>query len=86
MSYRLFKSRIAALWLATEIGAIVIPNICFPTERSAAFALYQAAPQNPLYQSAHKLQAHRLPRRHRRAGRGDVLSVGKTTCRKGRCD
>ena len=39
MSYRLFKSRIAALWLATEIGAIVIPNICFPTERNAAFAL-----------------------------------------------
>lgn len=37
--YRLFKSRIAALWLATEIGAIVVPNISFPTERSAAFAL-----------------------------------------------
>lgn len=50
----------------------------------AAFTLHQAAPQNPLYQSADKLQAHRLPCRHRRAGRGDVLPVSKTTLRKRR--
>ena len=31
-------------------------------------------------------QAHRLPRRHWWAGKGAILSVGKTTCRKGRCD
>lgn len=37
--YRLFKSRIVAIWFAVEIGAIVIPNISFPTEQSAAFAL-----------------------------------------------
>ncbi len=37
--YRLFKSRIVALWFIVEIGAIVIPNISFPTERSASFAL-----------------------------------------------
>ncbi len=37
--YRLFKARVVAIWLAIEIGAIVIPNISFPTERSAAYAL-----------------------------------------------
>lgn len=50
----------------------------------AAFEVHQTAPQNPIHQSADKLQTHRLPRRHRRAGRGYVLSVGKTTRRKGR--
>ena len=37
--YRLFKARIVALWFIVEINAIVIPNISFPTERSAEFAL-----------------------------------------------
>lgn len=37
--YRLFKARIVALWFIIEIGAVVIPNISFPTERSASFAL-----------------------------------------------
>lgn len=37
--YRLFKSRVVALWFAIEIGAVVIPNISFPTKRSASFAL-----------------------------------------------
>ena len=52
----------------------------------AAFEVHQTAPQNPLYQFADKLQAHRLPRRYRRSGRGTVLSVSKSTRRKGRCD
>lgn len=37
--YRLFKARVVALWFMFEIGAVVIPNISFPTEESAAFAL-----------------------------------------------
>ncbi len=37
--YRLFKSRVVALWFIVEIGAIVIPNISIPTERCAEFAL-----------------------------------------------
>ena len=37
--YRLFKARIVAIWFAVEIGAVVIPNISLPTERSASFAL-----------------------------------------------
>ena len=52
--------------------------------RPAAFAVHQTAPQNPLHQSTDKLQTHRIPRRHRRSGRGNVLSVGKTTRRKRR--
>ncbi len=37
--YRLFKARVVGIWFIMEIGAIVIPNISFPTKRSAAFAL-----------------------------------------------
>lgn len=37
--YRLFKSRVVAIWFIVEIGAVVIPNVSFPTERSAAYAL-----------------------------------------------
>ena len=37
--YRLFKSRVVAIWLVSEVDSIVIPNISFPTERSANFAL-----------------------------------------------
>lgn len=37
--YRLFKARVVAIWFMFEIGAVVIPNISFPTEKSAAFAL-----------------------------------------------
>jgi len=37
--HRLFRSRIIGLWFMFEIGAIVIPNITFPTEESADFAL-----------------------------------------------
>ena len=37
--YRLFKARVVAIWFMVEIGAVVIPNITFPTERSASFAL-----------------------------------------------
>lgn len=38
-NYRLFKGRIIGLWFIFEIGAVVIPNIAFPTEESAGFAL-----------------------------------------------
>lgn len=37
--YRLFKGRIVGLWFIFEIGAIVIPNITFPTAESIDFAL-----------------------------------------------
>lgn len=38
-NYRLFKGRIIGLWFMFEVGAVVIPNITFPTEESADFAL-----------------------------------------------
>ena len=38
-NYRLFKGRIIGLWFIFEIGAVVIPNITFPTEESVDFAL-----------------------------------------------
>ena len=38
-NYRLFKGRIIGLWFMFEIGAVVIPNITFPTEESSDFAL-----------------------------------------------
>ena len=38
-NYRLFKGRIIGLWFIFEIGAVVIPNITFPTEESVNFAL-----------------------------------------------
>lgn len=38
-NYRLFKGRIIGLWFLFEIGAVVIPNITFPTKESADFAL-----------------------------------------------
>lgn len=38
-NYRLLKARIIGLWFMFEIGAIVIPNITFPTFESADFAL-----------------------------------------------
>lgn len=38
-NYRLFKGRIIGLWFIFEIGAIVIPNITFPTAKSVDFAL-----------------------------------------------
>lgn len=37
--YRLFRARIVGLWFIFEIGAVVIPNISFPTEESCVFAL-----------------------------------------------
>ena len=38
-NYRLFRGRIVGLWFMFEIGAIVLPNITFPTEESCDFAL-----------------------------------------------
>ena len=37
--YRLFRGRIVGLWFMFEIGAVVLPNITFPTEESSDFAL-----------------------------------------------
>lgn len=37
--YRLKKSRVVSIWLAMELGAIVIPHITFPTLESIDFAL-----------------------------------------------
>ena len=76
----------------TQQGDYLLPDLRLPEQPwdwnmgQTAFTLHQAAPQNPLYQSADELQAHRLSRRHWWAGRGDFLSVSKTTCRKGGCD
>ena len=49
----------------------------------AASAVSETAPQGTLFRTADKWQAERLPCRPKRAGRGNVLSAGKTTCRKG---
>ena len=52
----------------------------------AAFAVSETAPQGTLFRTVDKQQAERLPCRYKRAGRENVLSSGKTTCRKGRCN
>lgn len=38
------------------------------------------------FRTSDKRQAERLPCRHKRAGRENVLLSGKTTCQKGRCN
>ena len=50
---------------------------------TATLAVSQTVSQSALLQSADKRQTERLPCRPKRAGRGTVLSAGKTTCRKG---
>ena len=52
----------------------------------AAFAVSETAPQGTLFRTVDKRQAEQLHCRHKRAGRENVLSSGKTTCRKGRCN
>ena len=37
--YRLFKARIVSLWFIFDLGAIVIPNITFPSEKYIDFSL-----------------------------------------------
>ena len=37
--YRIFMSRVVAIWLIKELGAIVIPNISFPSENYCKIAL-----------------------------------------------
>ena len=49
----------------------------------AASAVSETAPQGTLFRTADKRKAERLSCRPKRAGRGTVLSAGKTTCRKG---
>lgn len=53
---------------------------------TAAFAVSETAPQDTLFRTADKRKSERLPCRPKRAGRGYVLSTGKTTCRKGGCN
>ena len=50
---------------------------------TATLVVSETAPQGTLFRTADKWQAERLPCRPKRAGRGNVLSAGKTTCRKG---
>ena len=50
---------------------------------TATLAVSETAPQGTLFRTADKRKAERLPCRPKRAGRGTVLSTGKTTCRKG---
>ena len=38
-NYRLLKARIVGIWLAVELGAVVIPFITVPTPESVGFAL-----------------------------------------------
>ena len=49
---------------------------------TATLAVSETAPQGTLFRTAEKRKAERLPCGHQRAGRGYVLSAGKTTCRK----
>lgn len=53
---------------------------------TTAFAVYPQVQKTSLFRTSDKRQAEQLPCRHKRAGRENVLSSGKTTCRKGRCN
>ena len=78
------------LWYEVQ-GDYDLPGLKLPEERrstyrrmgTAAFAVSETAPQGTLFRTADKRQAERLPCRHKRAGRGNALSAGKTACRKG---
>ena len=50
---------------------------------TATLAVSETAPQGTLFRTADKRKAERLPCRPKRASRENVLSAGKTTCRKG---
>ena len=75
------------LWYELQ-GDYYLPCLKLPKEESrhmgtATLAVSETAPQGTLFRTADKWQAERLPCRPKRAGRGNVLSAGKTTCRKG---
>ena len=75
------------LWYELQ-GDYYLPCLKLPKEESrhmgtATLAVSETAPQGTLFRTADKRQAERLPCRPKRAGRGNVLSAGKTTCRKG---
>ena len=78
------------LWYELQ-GDYYLPCLKLPEERikayrrmgTAALAVSEAVSQSALLQSADKRQTERLSCRPDRAGRGNVLSAGKTTCRKG---
>lgn len=77
------------LWYEVQ-GNYYLPCLKLPEERTAYIGVWgqrhlrHLVSQGMLLHSADKRQAERLPCRPKRAGRGTVLSAGKTTCRKGR--
>ena len=77
------------LWYELQ-GDYYLPCLKLPEERTAYIGVWgqrhlrHLVSQGMLLHSADKRQAERLPCRHKRASRGNVLSAGKTTCRKGR--
>lgn len=76
------------LWYEVQ-GNYYLPCLKLPEERTAYIGVWgqrhlrHLVSQGMLLHSADKRQAERLPCRPKRAGRGTVLSAGKTTCRKG---
>ena len=76
------------LWYELQ-GDYYLPCLKLPEERTAYIGVWgqrhlrHLVSQGMLLHSADKRQAERLPCRPKRAGRGTVLSAGKTTCRKG---
>ena len=79
------------LWYEVQ-GNYYLPCLKLPEERTAYIGVWgqrhlrHLVSQGMLLHSADKRQAERLPCRPKRAGRGTVLSAGKTTCRKGGCN
>ena len=71
-------------------GDYLLPCLILPAEKEQPIGIWgqrhlrHLVSQGMLLHSADKRQAERLPCRPKRAGRGTVLSAGKTTCRKGR--
>ena len=77
------------LWYELQ-GDCYLPCLKLPKEESRHIGIWgqrhlrYLVSQGMLLHSADKRQTERLPCRPKRAGRGTVLSAGKTTCRKGR--
>ena len=76
------------LWYEVQ-GDYDLPCLKLPKERTAYIGVWgqrhlrYLVSQGMLLHSADKRQAEQLSCRHKRAGRGNVLSAGKTACRKG---
>lgn len=75
------------LWYEVQ-GNYYLPCLKLPEERTAYIGVWgqrhlrHLVSQGMLLHSADKRQAERLPCRPKRAGRGNVLSAGKTAFRK----